>query len=638
MLLEKMNKGVGKIVITFLAVLLIISFAVWGLGDFAGGSSNRGIAQVGGTEITQREFRSQFRREMDRMRSRLGNIDAQQARTLGLADSTLNGLISRRLLSLQASELGLLVSNEQVVSQIQSEPAFRNAAGQFDRSVFQVTLANNGLSEDAYVASLRQDTQQDYIGEVISAGTSVPPLLTQSVLRYRNERRSADVIKINRSTLRSAPTPSDTELKSYLDQNTDQFQSPEYRVLSFLHLDPAEVAKELSPSDEKIKQEYDNRLSSLSIPEVRRIEQIFLKDKETMAKAHATLSEGRSFQDVAKRFSGKSGDDIKLGLLKQGDLLPDLGTAAFALKKDEFTKPLKSSLGWHILRVSEIQLGREPKLEEVRKEISNDLALELALDDLVTRANRVEDTLAGGATIEDAAREAGMKVQQNPPIDTTKKTQTGLVLEGLPTDRRFIETAFSLKSGASSNLIESENGGYFMLRVDRVVEAAKLPLSQVRKKVEQEWKSANLSEVAKNTADQIRDKAIGGVPLSEIAKRKGLIVEKSKPVSRFDAEVNAVIPQQLLAELFKAKTGDIVMSRTPQGFAIAKLTAIENEPQSADDKNFRQLQETLSTAIANDILQEYTRALRNEYAVSINQQSLNAFFTGQGFGDGYLGK
>jgi hypothetical protein len=50
------------------------------------------------------------------------------------------------------------------------------------------------------------------------------------------------------------------------------------------------------------------------------------------------------------------------------------------------------------------------------------------------------------------------------------------------------------------------------------------------------------------------------------------------------------------------------------------------------------LQETLSTAIANDILQEYTRALRNEYAVSINQQSLNAFFTGQGFGDGYLGK
>jgi peptidyl-prolyl cis-trans isomerase D len=231
-----------------------------------------------------------------------------------------------------------------------------------------------------------------------------------------------------------------------------------------------------------------------------------------------------------------------------------------------------------------------------------------------------------------------MKVNKSPPIDSTKKLQTGAVLEGLPNDRRFIETAFSLKSSTSSNLVESENGGYFMLRVDRVIKAAKQPLSQVRKKVEQEWKSAKLNEIAKNAADQLRDKAISGAPLSEIAKRNGLIVEKSKPVLRFDTQVSAVIPQQLFTDLFKAKVGDIVMSRTSQGFAIAKLTQIKNEPLSANDKTFKQLQQTLSTAIANDILQEYTRALRNEYSVSINQQSLNAFFTGQGFGDGNLGK
>lgn len=638
MLLEKMKKGVGKVVITILAVLLIISFAVWGIGDMVGGITNPDeIAEVGDTKITQREFQEQFRREMDRIRARIGNIDSQQARNLGLADSTLNGLISRRLLGLQAAELGLLVSDAQVIEQIQRQPAFRNALGQFDRSVFQVTLANNGISEGAYVASLRQDTQQEYIGGVISAGASAPPLLAETVYRYRNERRSADVIKVKRAPITDAPTPSETDLNSYLDTNANQFRAPEFRALSVLYLDPAEVAKELSPSEEKIKQEYEDRLDSLSVPERRSVEQILLKDEDKAKKAHATLSEGRSFDAVAKEFSGKSGDDIKLGLVTQGDLLPDMGKAAFALNKDGFTAPVKSPLGWHILRVTEIQPGRQPKLEEVRKEISNDLAQELALDDLVTRANRVEDALAGGASIEDSAQEAGMKVRKIPPIDASRKLQTGAALDGLPADSGFVETAFSLKAGASSDLIESANGGYYMLRVDRIVDAAKRPLSQVRAEVERAWKTAKLNEIAKKTAEEIRDKAKGGSPMSEIAKSKGLLVENSKPVSRFGTGTDTVIPRPLLPELFKAKTGGVVMGQTAEGYAVAKLKDIETETPKADDGDFKRLQETLSSAIANDVLQEYTRALRDEYSVSINRTALDAFFTGQGgrYGGGH---
>ena len=631
MLLEKMKKGVGKIVVIFLAVLLIISFAVWGIGDMVGGiSSSNEVAEVGGSKITQREFQEQFRREMDRIRARIGNIDSQQARNLGLADSTLNGLISRRLLGLQASELGLLVSDEQVIEQIQRQPAFRNALGQFDRSVFQVTLANNGVSEAAYVASLRQDTQQDYIGGVITAGASAPPQLAETVYRYRNERRSADVVRIKRAG--AAPTPTDADLNAYLDKNPSRFRAQEYRQLSILYLDPAEVAKELSPSEEKIKQEYEDRLASLSIPERRGLEQILIKDEEAAKKAHASLSEGRSFEAVAKDTTGKSGDEIKLGLATRNDLLPDLGNAAFAIKKDAFTKPVKSPLGWHILRATEIQPGREPKLEEVRKEIANDVAQEMALDDLVTRANRVEDALAGGASIEDASQEASVKIRKLPPIDAAKKLQTGGQVEGLPTDDGFIETAFTLKAGASSNLIESSNGGYYMVRVDGIIEAARRPLDQVRAEVETAWKTDKLNEIAKKTAEEIRDAAKGGTPLSEIAKARNLQVEASEPISRFGTGTDTIIPRALLPDLFKAKTGGVVMGQTAEGYAVAKLRDVQSTAPNADDGDYKRLQETLSGAIANDVLQEYTRALRNEYSVSVNQAALDAFFTGQGYG------
>ncbi|MEC9206659.1 MAG: SurA N-terminal domain-containing protein, partial [Pseudomonadota bacterium] len=148
MLLESMKKGIGKYVMIVLASLLILSFAVWGIGDMAGVTSNSNkIATVGDTEISQREFQDQFRREMDRLRSKLGNIDAEQARSLGIADATLNSIISRRLIALQAADIDLLISDDQLVRQIQNEPAFRNELGQFDRAVYQTMLANNSLSE-----------------------------------------------------------------------------------------------------------------------------------------------------------------------------------------------------------------------------------------------------------------------------------------------------------------------------------------------------------------------------------------------------------------------------------------------------------------------------------------------------------
>ena len=633
MLLEKMKKGVGKVVITILAVLLIISFAVWGIGDMVtpGGNTNQ-VAEVDGTPITQRQFQDQFQREMNRIRAQIGNIDAQQARNLGLADSTLDGLIARRLLGLQASDLGLLISDAQVVEQIQRQPAFRNALGQFDRTMFQVTLANNGLSESAYVALVRQDTQQDYIGGLITAGAAAPPQLAETVYRYRNERRGADVVKIGRGPLETAPAPTDAELNAYLEENADRFRAPEYRQLSILHMDPDQIARELSPSEERVQQEYEYRLSALSVPERRRLEQILLKEEDAAKKAHAALSEGRSFDTVSKETTGKAGDEIKLGLVTAADLLPDLAKAAFAVNKDQFTQPTQSPLGWHILRVTEIQPGREPKLPEVRAEIVSDLSKELALDDLVTRANRVEDALAGGASIEDAAQEAGIRVTKTEPVDIARKLQSGTAASGLPTDARFIETAFALNKGATSNLVETAEGGYFMVRVDDLVEAAKRPLDQVRAEVEAAWKTEKLNDIARKTAEEIRDAVRGGAPLSEAGKKHNLVVEDGKPVSRFGTGTDTVIPRQLLPELFRARTGEIVMQQTADGYAVAVLTEIENNPPPADDGDFMRLQETLDEAIANDVLSEYTRALRKEYPVSINQAGLNAFFAGQGYG------
>ena len=630
MLLERMNKGFSKIVIQIFALLLIASFGVWGIGDMTGIITRPGsIATIAGYKISQQEFQESFRRAMLKLRQRVGDIDMQQARSLGIAETTLDGMISRRLLALQANDLGLLVSDRQIADHIRDEPAFHNKQGKFERAVYEQALANNGLSESAYVASLRQDIQEGFVARAITGGVAGPESLADAIWQYRNEKRSAEVIAVPRQPLAKAPTPSDAELAAYLKKNADQFMAPEYRRLTVLYLNPDQVAKELAPSPEKIQEEYQDRLPTLSVPERRQLEQMLFKDEKQAKKAYGALSEGRTFETVAKNVAGETPAQMKLGLVTKEDLLPDLAQAAFALKKGGVTKPIKSPLGWHILKVVGIQPGHKPSLAEVKDKISADVAHEMALDDLVKRANKIEDAVAGGATIEEAAKEVGADLIKLPPFNADEKLQAGTPVSGLPPGEKFIQTAFSLQKGGSSRLEETEGGGYYMVRVDDIIPPAKRPLAQVRDKVETAWKTEKLDEAAKKTAEAVRDEAKAGKSLKEIAAEKGLALQTGKPFTRSAGAADTFVPPALVSHLFDAKKGEIVMSQINAGYAVGRVTAIEREKPKADDEHFKSLEQNLANAISNDLLKAYTQALRGEYDVSINQDAINAFYANQ---------
>ena len=66
-----------------------------------------------------------------------------------------------------------------------------------------------------------------------------------------------------------------------------------------------------------------------------------------------------------------------------------------------------------------------------------------------------------------------------------------------------------------------------------------------------------------------------------------------------------------------------------EGHAVVKLIDIQRAKTANSRSELGQIRKTLSDAIANDVLQEYTRALRKEYPVSINDSSFNSYFATQ---------
>jgi peptidyl-prolyl cis-trans isomerase D len=165
------------------------------------------------------------------------------------------------------------------------------------------------------------------------------------------------------------------------------------------------------------------------------------------------------------------------------------------LKKNEFSAPLKSVLGWHILRLKEILPARQKSLAEAKPELKQQIAAESSIDLLYKLASRLEDELGGGARLEEAAQSLSLQLTRQSEVDKKGRTPEGLLVNNLP-GGAFLEVAFSTSNGEESLLTEVGDDGYFVVRVDGVTEPSLKSLDSVRAGVTKAWYAEQRRQIA----------------------------------------------------------------------------------------------------------------------------------------------
>ena len=264
------------------------------------------------------------------------------------------------------------------------------------------------MTEAMYVATLRGGLIRGQLTDAIASGAEVPSVMRDFIYRYRGERRVTEYLRIPSSTI--GPIASRRKMSWRLPcPECRLVYVPELRELTVISLDPDMVVQEFKPSDDEIKRSYDERLPGLSVPERRRVRHLLFANDADAAKAHDQLVKGGSFDQVAKEAQGQLALDTSLGLVTRGDLPPPLAEAAFGLAEGKPSDPVKDPLGWHILIVDKIEPGQTPSLESVRDEIVRELSRDTAMNSLVRTANKLEDELAGGVSLAQAADKLGLK-------------------------------------------------------------------------------------------------------------------------------------------------------------------------------------------------------------------------------------
>ena len=626
-MLTALRRLAGTWVAKILFVLLIASFAVWGIGDMVKNiGRDDAIARVGGQPITIEEAQAATRRELQRLTRQIGGqFEADPRIRRAVAEQAVDQLVLDRVLRAEAARLKVAVPDSAVRDFIFGIQGFRGVDGRFSPLVFANFLRTNDLTEPAFLALVRADLARLQVAQAVRAGAAAPAALTRPLLRWQQEQRSVTLVTLPIAAAPEPPAPEEAQLRRFHENNPERFSSPEYREAEVAVLTAALIGREVEVTEAELAAAYEARHGQYETPERRTLAQVLVQDEAKAQAISASWTLGAEFAAIEAEAQAAGGQALELGTLDRAGLpLPELAEAAFALPEGGVTPPVRSPFGWHVLKVEKVEPGMTRALAEVRDELRATIAAEKAADLAFERANRVEDALAGGATLAEAARRYNLG-HASVRVDATGRDAAGVEVALPVVDAArapLLRAIFAAERGAAPRLAESE-AGFVAVDVKAVVPPALRPFETV----EAEVRDAFITD-ARRRAQEARAAALlaaarDGKTLAEAAAEAGLGAREIGALTR-GMRQDAPVPIELLGPIFGLAAREVTMATTRDGFAVAQLLEITPADPDADPAGLERLRRELGQALADDIETQLLAALRARADVRINARLLDS--------------
>ncbi|WP_183050034.1 peptidylprolyl isomerase [Salmonella enterica] len=534
-MMDSLRTAANSLVLKIIFVIIIVSFILTGVSGYLIGGSNNYAAKVNGQEISRAQFENAFNNERNRMQQQLGDRYSELAANEGymksLRQQVLNRLIDEALLDQYSRELKLGISDEQVKQAIFATPAFQ-VDGKFDNNRYNAIVNQMGMTADQYAQALRnQLTTQQLINGV--AGTDF--MLkgeTDELAALVSQQRVVREAVIDVNALAAKQQVTDQEVSSYYDQNKVRFMTPEQFRVSYIKLDAATMQAPVSDAD--IQAYYDQHVDQFTQPERIRYSIIQTKTEDDAKAVLDALNKGEDFATLAKEkstdiISARNGGDM--GWLEESATVPELKNAGLK-EKGQISGVIKSSVGFLVARLDDIQPTKVKPLSEVRDDIAAKVKQEKALDAYYALQQKVSDAASNdNESLAGAEQVAGVKA-----------VETGwFSRDTLPEELNFKPVADAIFNGGlvgengtpgpNSDIITVDGDRAFVVRVSEHKPEAVKPLAEVKEQVTALVKHNKAEQQAKLDAEKLLVELKAGKG-AEAMKAAGLSFGEPKTLSR----------------------------------------------------------------------------------------------------------
>ena len=614
----------GKALMAAIMGFLVISFAIWGIGDIFRGFGRNAVATIGGTEISVEQFRQFYNERLQQIGRQVGRpITPDEARARGLDRQLLGQLIAEITIDERARQLRLGLADAEIARHVTSDPAFRGVTGQFDRSRFEQIIRQMGFTEGRFIEEQRRAMLRRQLAQSVTSDMKVPATAMAALNQYQNEKRRIDYVALGAAQAGDIPVPTPEVLSKYFEERKTLFRSPEYRKITLLTVAPAELAKPDTISDADAKAYFEQRKANYGKLEKRELRQIAFPSAEDATAARDRIAKGASFDDIAKE-RGINLSDTNLGTVTKSEIIdPAVADAAFALKSNETSTPVKGRFGTVLLHVGKIEAGEEKTYEQVSAQIKKEIAENRARSEISNLRDKIEDERAAGSTLAETAKKLGLKATTIEAVDRSGRALDGKPVAELPQTPNVINAAFASDVGVDTDALQLPNGGYLYFDVTGVTPSRERPLEEVKDQAAARWRDDEIAKRLLTKADDLIGKLKAGTPFAHLANEAGLKVETANDLQR--GKSGGFVPVKTVEAAFRTPKGAVGTSegdKETERF-VFRVTDTIDPPLDASSAQGKAIATTLQNSYTEDTLGEYVLRLENDFGIAVNQSALN---------------
>jgi len=614
--------------------IVVLSFILLYIPAFndptQGAANNAVVASVEGREITAAQFRRVYQQQMQQYRQSYGaNIDDRLLKQLGIDQRIVQQMIQEEASLAEAKRLGIAASDAEVRERILALPAFQEN-GQFigdDRYRQLLRMQTPPMRPDEFEDQVRRSIVSEKLQAAVTGWITVAENDVNTEFKKRNEKVKLAVVTFPADKFREGLAATDAEVAKHFEDHKESYRIGEKRKVRYLTIDQEAMRQKATVTGQQIERAYNDNIQQYSTPEQVRASHILLKTegkddaavKKQAEDLLAKIKAGANFEELAKKFSEDEGSGAKggdLDFFNKGAMVPEFDKVAFELQPGQLKQELvKSTYGYHIIKVTDKRAASQKTLAEVRSQIEDQLKWEQAQSAAQKLSDQVATELKKPADFESVARTRGLQTGES-GLFTQQEPITGIGMAP-----GVAQQAFTMKDGDISEPIRTPQGYAFVTVTGR--QDSYLPkLDEVKAKVRDDVLKEKAVDTARQKAAAINAEMKSG-DFDKAAKAAGLDVKTTELIARGAPIGDAGVSPALEAAAFslaKGAVSDPVVTET--GAAIVKVV----DRQDATPEQLAKDKDTLRSELLNDRKQKFFAAYmtkaRQKMKININRETI----------------
>ena len=617
--------------------LIIITFALFGLGSYLQDKSRVFVAKVNDVEISPRELQLAYQQQRARMEQMLGDaynpalIDDQRLKQVAL-----NGLIQRQLLLQAAQKDGMLVSDQLLAAQIHAVQAFHQD-GSFSEEKYQSLIRQQGRLPAEFEYETRRMLQTEQLVNGLSQTAFVTRDEVDRAYRLQEQRRDFSYLIVAAESFKASVEVSDEQIKQYYDQHSEEFVTPERVRLAYLRLTGDALTESIQIDEEELVAHYEEKQESLLTQEQRQASHILIQvaasaDEETSNKAKAEAEDllkqirnGNDFAELARKHSDDPGSAAQggdLGFFARGAMLPEFEKTVFSMEVGDISEPVHTQFGFHIIKLTEVRGTETPSLDEVREELIAELKQRGVSDLFYEQFEKLSDVSYENPHSLDAAADAlGLEIQ-------TSDWLTASGGAGIGEYPKVVAVAFSedvLESGNNSEPIEVGDNDAIVVRVEQRQAAQATPLENVKEQIVEELRQQQAVEQAAARGEELVQQLKQGALMEDLDDQDYITSHKAKDISRTTAADHNPEVVRAVFKLSRPEEGassDKAFALDNGDYAVVQLAGISDaDPASMQEAARSKLERGLENIRRSVVVSTMTEDLRARANIVIPEES-----------------